>query len=122
MIQLKAPHPELETTSILPNPQMSDVENHQTELSIKRSMNNTKRTYIKRSPRRLLTYEFILTRQKALELRAFIELYYYSRIVLINHKDEEWVVSLVNNPFEFNATFREYMTITLNFEGIQNAP
>jgi hypothetical protein len=84
---LQAPYPQLETASILPNPEFSDVESHQHSVIIKRSMNNTKRTYVRSSDRFLLTYTFRLTRGKALEVEAFIRAYYGSKMKLTNHKD-----------------------------------
>lgn len=124
-VLLQAPAPTIETTTTLPNPEFSDVENQQAEVEVRRSMNNTVRTYIKRKGRKALTYTFSLTRGKSLELRAFIEAYYSSEIYLTNHKDEKWFGNLTSNPFEFTgagthrtAPGNEYVTITLNFEGV----
>lgn len=125
-MMLQAPYPAIETTSILPNPEFSDVQTGKSEIQIRRSMNNTKRTYVKSSTRELLSYTFSLTRGKSLELQAFIEAYYRFQIKLTNHKAEIWVVNIVNNPFEFTGAGRsasvygqEYVTIPLELEGIK---
>lgn len=121
---LQAPAPAIETTTVLPNPEFSDVENQKIEVQVRRSMDNTKRTYVKSNERRALSYSFVLTRAKALELRAFVESYYRVPLFLTNHKNELWLVHFTINPFEFNAAGRhksapggEYTTISLNFEG-----
>lgn len=127
-VLLHAPYPNIETISLLPNPIFSDLENQKSNVSIRRSMNNVVRTYVKKRTNHDFSYSFRLTRAKALELKAFIESYNRVKILLVNHKDEQWVVNLTNNPFEFNRAGAahnypggEYVTITLEFEGIPNA-
>lgn len=124
MISLQAPYPAVQTTSILPNPQFSDVESLTSTMVLKKSLNNTRRTYVSNTGLRMLTYSFRLTRGKALELREFIKAYFNQPVRLVNHKDETWIVYFTSNPFEFNGTERavgvpgnEMQTITLNFEG-----
>ena len=121
---LQAPYPVIETTTTLPNPQFSDVEGRKVQVEVRRSMNNTKRTYVKSNERRALTYSFRLTRAKALELRALVTAYYRSKLLLTNHKNERWLVNFTSNPFEFTGSERaadvpggEMVTISLNFEG-----
>ncbi len=123
---LQAPVPQLETATILPNPEFSDVEAHQHSVIVKRSMNNTKRTYVRSSNRFLLTYTFRLTRGKALEFEAFVRCYYGSKIKMTNHKDEVWLVNFATNPFDFVGDSRaagvpgnETMTVTVGLEGEQ---
>ena len=119
---LKAPAASPETTSILPNPELADVENSQKQLFIKRAMDGTKRTYVRRSPNRLLTYTFRLQRAKLLEVEEFVRSYHSQSILMINHKGENWTVSFVSNPFEFGIDRRgNDGVITFNLEGIQNA-
>lgn len=121
---IQAPYPQVETATILPNPQFSDVESHQHSVAFKRSMNNTKRTYVKSSSRYILTYAFRMTRGKTLELEAFVKSYYGSRIKMTNHNNEDWLVYLSNNPFDFTGDSRafgvpgnEMGVVTLSFEG-----
>lgn len=108
-----------QTTTVLPNPQDADTENGVHSLDMKRAMDGTKYTYVKSTDRRRLTYEFRLTRMKALELRAFILAYYDSDIKMTNHKDEVWEVKFVNNPFELSTSGRDSVSIQLVFEGRQ---
>ena len=122
MIKLVAP----ETTTFLPSPEFSDSERSRVELNIKRSMNNTKRVYVKRGQTSTLNYSFDLTKMKALELRAFILKYIDTEITLVNHKDETWRVKFSSNPFDFSARAaarnwegNELVSINLTFEGTQ---
>lgn len=123
-VRLGAPYPTLETFTWLPNPELSDVNSPAQSVEFRRSMDNTVRTYVKTSPRETFTFTFVLTRQKFLELRAFILSYYRSLIHYIDHNGKPWKLYLTNNPFEGNAAGRaadfpgeEYATITLNLEG-----
>lgn len=122
---LQAPYPNIETTTGLPSPKFSDIENQKSNVSIRRSMNNTIRTYVRKRTRHAFTYNFVISRAKAIELERFIQIYNEVKILLTNHKDEKWLVNLTNNPFEFNLAGRaadfpgkEFTTITLSFEGI----
>lgn len=122
--QLSAPYPQLETVTFLPNPEFSDIRRPVQNVAIRRSMNNTTRTYVKTSSRKVFNYTFSLTRQKALELRAFIESYYSSQLQIIDHDSRRWIVYFTGNPFEINGAGAalnypgsEYATIPLAFEG-----
>lgn len=117
---LQAPATNPETTTTLPNPEFSDVQSRKISVEVRRSMNNTKRTYVKSGTRQALSYSFTLHRAKALELRAFVLSYFRVPVYLTNHKDEKWIVYFTNNPIEFNGAGRgERTTVTLNFEGVQ---
>jgi len=132
MFTLQAPYPRLQTTTLLPNPQFSDAENLQVTMTRKMAMNGTRYTYIKRKERRKLKWSFRLTRNKGLELRAFIYAYFASKIVVTDHLDRVWQGWLLNNPFEFDTVDRagpaispmprgETQMIELEFEGVENA-
>lgn len=120
MILLQGPYPAIETTTALPNPQFSDTEDRRISVEVRRSLNGTKRSYVKTNLRVALDYDFTLRRGKALELREFILKYYAEKILLTNHKNEKWLVNMTMNPFEFSAIGRdEVMQIHLSFEGFQ---
>jgi len=129
---LQAPYPRLQTTTLLPNPQFSDGENLQVAVMRKTAMDGTRYTYVKRKERRKLKWSFRLSRNKGLELRAFVYAYFASKIVITDHLDRVWIGNLVNNPFEFDTTTRagpaispmprgETQMIELEFEGVENA-
>ncbi len=130
MFQFLAPYPTIQTTSVLPNPRLGDAENLRVAISMKRTMDGTRYTYIKRKGGRKLQWTFRLTRNKSLELRAFIQSYFASTIKVIDHNDRVWVGHLTNNPFELSTESRaapaiapmprgESVVITLEFEGTE---
>jgi len=131
MFILQAPHPALEATTLLPSPQFGDCENLTDEVMVKRAMDGTLYTYVKtKHGRRGLQWTFLLTRNKALELRAFIQAYYATAIKVTDHNERVWVGHFVNNPFEFDTPSRaapaiapmprgETQEITIEFEGVE---
>jgi hypothetical protein len=116
-VRLIAPLPSLQTTTVLPNPKLGDVEKKMHQIDIFRSINGTKRTSVKSNDRRQITYDFELDRMKAAELEAFIDAYFASKIRLVNHKNEVFDGYLMNNPFEFAQGSRSGITVHLQFEG-----
>ncbi len=130
MFQFLAPYPTIQTTSVLPNPRLGDAENLRVAISMKRAMDGTRFTYVKRKGvnSRKLQWTFLLTRNKSLEVEAFIKSYFASKIKVIDHNDRIWLGHFVNNPFEFDTPSRaapaiapmprgESVVITLEFEG-----
>jgi len=70
------------------------------------------------------------TRNKALELRAFIQAFYAAKIRVTDHNERAWVGNFMNNPFEFDTPSRaapaiapmprgETQEITIEFEGVE---
>ena len=116
-VKLRAPLPSLQTTILLPNPQLADVESPRHEIDIFRAIDGTRRTSVKTTTRRLLTYDFILNRAKAEELKAFIQSYYLSKIRMINHKNQTWDGWVTNNPISFSPSGKESVSVQLQFEG-----
>lgn len=129
MFTLQAPYPALQTTSLLPNPEFSNTENLIVTVTRKTAMDGTRYTYIKKSERRKMQWTFRLSRNKALELRAFIQAYFASKIRITDHRNHIWIVNFTNNPFEFDTPERagpaippmtrgETQVIQLEVEGI----
>ena len=132
MFTFQAPYPALVTTSLLPNPQFSDSENLIVTVTRKTAMDGTRYTYVKNKGRRKLKWTFKMTRNKGLELRAFIQFYFASVIKITDHNDREWIGNFTNNPFEFTTSERagkainpmprgEFVIIDIEFEGVENA-
>lgn len=130
MFILQAPIPALEATTLLPNPQFGDSENLTDEVQTKRAMDGTLYTYVKKKTKRRLQWSFRLTRNKALELRAFIQAYYAAKIKVTDHNERIWFGYFMDNPFQFDTPGRaapaispmprgEYQDITITFEGIE---
>lgn len=106
------------TLTVLPNPQLDDTEGGRISMVQHRTSDGTLYAYGRRSNRRVLAYNFQLTRAKTLELKAFIDQNYAEWLQVTNHLGEVWRVKLVNNPFEFEGVGRrERYSITLEIEG-----
>ena len=122
---LKGPYPGPNTTTLLPSPRWGDSKALTASVQSIRSMNGELYTYVKsRNGRKKLRWEFEISRNKALELREFINSFYGSLIQAIDHDGDSWIGYLRNNPFEFSGAGRagdgwpggETMMITLEFE------
>jgi hypothetical protein len=87
-------------------------------------MNGELYTYVtSRNGKKKLRWEFQLSRNKALELREFIDKYVGEIIEVTDHDSDKWVGYLINNPFEFAGAGsaggwpgNEAMSIILEFE------
>ena len=127
MIELAAPYPAIQTVSLLPNPQFGDGEAETCEVATRRAMDGTLYTYVKsKAGRRRLAFPLNLSRMKGLELRAFIQSYFATRVRLTDHLGQVWVGHFIGNPFEFSTPRRaggwpgdEMQTIRLEFEGVK---
>lgn len=122
-VLLQAPFDLIQTSVVLPNPLLDDNEGLVSNLTLRRSMNNVARTYVKTSKNRRLRYTFVMNRLKALELQAFCNSYNGADIKMINWKGELWKVKLITNPIDFVQTRRHEpggarTDVNLEFEGV----
>jgi len=127
MFFLRAPYPSLQATVTLPSPRWGDSVGNASTLQILRAMDGTRYTYVHaKEGRKRLQWDFTLARNKALELRAFINVYYRTQIQATDSYGETWIGYLTNNPFEYTGSGRavdfpgnETMDVTLSFEEAQ---
>ncbi len=127
MIELAAPYPAIQTVTLLPSLQFGDGEAQTCEVVTRRAMDGTLYTYVKsKAGRRRLTLPLGLSRMKALELRAFIQSYFASKVRLTDHLGQVWIGHFTSNPFEFSTPKRaagwpgkEMQTIQMEFEGVK---
>ena len=130
MFTLEAPHPLLQTTTLLPNPQFSDNEGLLGSVNRKLAIDGTRYTYVKRRDRRKLKWTFWLSRNKGLELRAFIQSYFAAKIRVTDLRGRVWIGNLTNYPFEFDTPDAacpaiaplprgELQAIDIEFEGVE---
>jgi len=116
-----------QTTTILPNPDLDDNENLLYEIDIKRNLGGTKHYYVKlKKSRQKLTFNFTLTRMKALELREFIRAY-MDRQIRIRYSGWAtmlgcWKGYLTMNPFTFTSINADVIKVPLEFEGVECDP
>lgn len=122
---LKGPYPGVQTTTLMPAPKWGDSKALTATVISLRSMNGALYTYVKsRNGRKKFQWEFEIARNKALEIREFINSYQGRLIQVTDHDGDIWVGYLRNNPFEFTGAGRagddwpggETMTIILEFE------
>jgi hypothetical protein len=91
MFEIAAPYPGLQTTTILPSPEFSDTEALTDSVSAKRATDGTLYVYVKtKGGRRKLQWTFQLTRNKSLELRAFVFAYSASKVRIVDHNERIW--------------------------------
>lgn len=102
-MMIESPYPAPVTTIVLPRPELGDQESLTSQVNTKYSTNGTKYTYVKKSTRRRFLWSFVLTRPKALELRAFLRVYGGEQAKVTDHNDQVWVGNFINNPFEFTT-------------------
>lgn len=103
----------------LPNAELGDTDNIQSTMEIKRALDGTKRTYVKSSTDRLLSYTFRLTPPKAAELEVFLDANRANSFRLHNHLDEDWRVKLISNPIDFVQVGPNEVTVNLQFQGVK---
>lgn len=122
--RLRAPYPGLKTTTLLPSPTWGDTEKVTPTITSMRSLNGTLYTYVKsRNGKKKYKWDFEMSRNKALELRAFLYAYFADLIEVIDHNGISIVGYFTNNPFELAGSGRAYgwpgneaMQITLEME------
>lgn len=122
---IRAPYPAIQTTTLLPAPKWDDSKSLKSGVISQRSMNGKLYTYVKtREGKKGFQWDFEIARNKALELREFINAYQGSLIEVIDHDGDRWIGYLMNNPFEFTGAGRagpywpggETMSVRLEFE------
>lgn len=121
---ISAPVPALQSFIVIPNPEFADTEGKPVSVNFKRTMNGVKRTFIKSNDRRILSWQFRLTRAKGVELQRFFTSYFRAKLQVEDHKGQLWQGYLTNDPFEFAAETRaggwpggEQVSIRVEFQG-----
>jgi hypothetical protein len=96
MIVFKAPYPRAARVLILPNPKLGDSYTPVREINVSRSINGTPYTYVKTSTAVRLLFEIEMTRQKSLELEAFLKLYQGHYMQLTDHNSIKYKVIITS--------------------------
>lgn len=124
MFFIRAPYPSMQVTLELPSPNWSNSVALTSTMQVLHAMNGAQFTYVHdRDGRKRFQWDFTIARHKALELRAFLKVYYRFQVQIIDHGVDTWVGYLINNPFESAGSGAaggfpgdETMDITLEFE------
>jgi len=122
--QMRAPFPYMSTTSTFPSPEFSDSEGLTVTVNRMRSIDGTLYTYVhSKGGRRKYVWQFQLAKDKAIEMREFLDSYYSRLIQITDHLGAIHVGFVTNNPFELIGEGRandwpgnESVSITLEFE------
>lgn len=86
MMVLQAPYPHLQTTTILPNPELDDSLDPIRQLNAKVMMDGSQSTYVRDSGQYRREYTIIVTKEKFEELYNFFKSYAASQVRVT----EEW--------------------------------
>lgn len=114
---MQAPANAPETTSVFPSPIFNNIESLKAAVNIKRAMTGLRRTYVKSSDFRRVTYTFTLTKLKHLELLNFIESYHSDEIIWIDHTGARWRGYITRNPITARHNRKDSVEVTLDLEG-----
>lgn len=131
MIYLMAPWDLIQTTTMLPNPELGDHRSKVLNVNVRNSIDGTFYSYKKSNityisgqgyHRYRLIWEFKLRRGKADELKSFIEAYSGHRWRVIDWKERIYRVHLVNDPVDFTCLLGNGLhLVRLELEGEQFA-
>jgi hypothetical protein len=124
MFLIEGPYPNIQTTTVLPSPDWGDVNEPVATVKAMRTMDGTLYTYTHlKDQRRKCHWDFKLSRDKALELKAFLTCYFRTQIKITDHDSVVWIGFLQNNPFEFVGSEHapsfpggETMDVSIDFE------
>lgn len=118
---LQAPYQLIQTTVLLPSPELGDYISPQVKVNIRNSENGVIYSTVKSNNKVKFEWDFRLTPAKARELRLFIDNYNALDWRITTWEDELYKMKLLTNPVEFTPV-SAYTTITrLEFEGIKIA-
>lgn len=116
-MRIEAPFPKSHVTVVLPNPEFADAQGSQASVQIKRRMRPKAGqnaggaiTYVQANDKRTLILRWFLTRQKDLELAAFLKIFHTANWKLILHDNSEWDAQLIGEPIRRRAVDRIHDT------------
>lgn len=104
--ELRAPYPNVKVTTILPKPRFRDSRRTEATVQVKRYAYGGRKVYKNPSSKYELTLPFLLTRQKSLELEAFLKSYQSADIRIDLYDGSQWKAKLVGQPLSRSAVDR----------------
>lgn len=104
--ELRAPYPGNKVTTILPKPQFQDIRKPESTIQVKRFINGGRKVYTNTTDTIQLTLPFLLTRQKSLELEAFLRSYQSADIQIDLYDGSRWKAKLTGRTFGYRAVDR----------------
>lgn len=84
----------------LPPPEFNDFYSDRNQVIFKRRMDGAVSTYVKTCPEQKIHYEFILSRPKAAEFRAFLDSEHSNLLVIYDWNGYVWVAKLLSDTID----------------------
>jgi hypothetical protein len=107
MFRIQGPYPAYKTTLLLPSPEMGNTRNLASTVQTLRTMDGTLYTYIKQKRnRKVHKWEFIASRDKSQEAKAFADAYMGNVIRIIDHEEVTHLGYVTLNPLELQGEGR----------------
>lgn len=124
MFLMQSPYPSLQTTLLLPSPQLGNTKNLTSTVQIVRTIDGTPYTYIKpKRGRKQFNWDFLTSKEKALEAKEIVQRYAGSVWKITDHNEDVYIGYVTINPFETSGAGRaggwpsaEACTFTISFE------
>jgi|WetSurMetagenome_2_1015567.scaffolds.fasta_scaffold01440_3 hypothetical protein len=99
MFIIEAPYPDIQTTTVLPSPSWGDAVEAVATVKALRAMNGKLYTYTQsKDQRKKCRWEFTVSRDKGLEVKAFLACYYLTKVKITDHDGVVWIGYIQNNP------------------------
>jgi delta 1-pyrroline-5-carboxylate dehydrogenase len=119
---IMAPHELPQAAITVPSPQFGDGEGCNMLINRQTSISGVIRTYVKQTDKQFLQYNWNLSRRQAEEFMNFCGSYGGVNWRIIDHENQTWVVTLVNDTIaQTYASAGERVDLSLDFEGVRLA-
>ena len=107
MFRIQGPFPGYKSTVVLPSPEMGNAKNLASSVQTLRTMDGTLYTFIKRKRGRMVyKWDFITSRDKAQEVKAFFDSYMSRVVRCIDHEEDSYIGHMTLNPIELQGEGR----------------
>lgn len=107
MFRIQGPFPGYKSTVIMPSPEYGNSKNLASSVQTLRTMDGALYTFIKRKRgRKVHKWEFITSRDKAQEVKAFFDSYMGNVVRCIDHEDTAHIGHMTLNPVELQGEGR----------------
>lgn len=116
---IQAPYEAPLTTSVFPEPELNDSLAPRHRVAFRTMMDGTVRTIVSRTDRVRLGMSLVLHPAKAEEFREFCRAYKAETWRLTLADGRQFKVALMTNPVNFEASGRDKLEATVEFQGFQ---
>lgn len=104
---IRGPWPAMKTTLLLPSPELTNNKGNQASVQVMHAMDGTVYTYVKtKRSRQGFYWDFVTSRDKALETKEFFREYGRDLIQITDHRDNVKVGWIVLNPLDIGGEGR----------------